>query len=243
LELRLEEEHAHPDNRGWMNLFRHWSWSGMFRVTWAICVATYGARFQQFCRRHLSLESGTLTLAEPVDVGADKWEEHINFLELEHVRRIIVGHLALERSADGSAMEDAADVLAALDQDQLVARANAWIGNNEHDRLMVQPLEMRVSDPFDVQADFVFPVGFALMHKPKGNSAHGLVYYRIQDHLRRMGLGRKGLRALQESYPHMVVDMPPDLGRIIQEADPALLQNLWHLVLWASSSEKEQRRR
>jgi len=34
-----------------MNLFRHWTWSGMFRVTWAICASLYDGRFQGFCRR------------------------------------------------------------------------------------------------------------------------------------------------------------------------------------------------
>ena len=242
VDLRLEEEHAHPDNRGWMNLFRHWSWSGMFRVTWAICVATYGARFQQFCRRHLSLENGTLKLAQPIEVGTDKWENCINFLELEHVRRVIVGHYGLEKTKDGESAEDPADVLAALDKEQLAARANAWIGESGRDQLVVQPLEMHVSDPFGIQEDFVFPVGFALVRKPEHKVPHGLVYYRIQDHLRRMGLGRKGLSKLQETFPDMVVDMPPALNRIIQEADPALLQNLWHLVLWATPTEKEQRR-
>lgn len=242
VDLRLEEEHTHPDNRGWMNLFRHWSWSGMFRVTWAICVATYGARFQQFCRRHLSLESGTLRLAQSIHVGADNWENSINFLELEHVRRIIVGHYGLEKTDNGESTEDPADVLAALDKEQLAALANAWIGNSGRGKLVVQPLEMHVSDPFGIQEDFVFPVGFALLHKPEHKMPHGLVYYRIQDHLRRMGLGRKGLSKLQESFPDMVVNMPPALNRIIQEADPALLQNLWHLVLWATPTEKVQRR-
>jgi hypothetical protein len=27
-DLNLEEEYEHPDNRGWMNWFRHWGWSG-----------------------------------------------------------------------------------------------------------------------------------------------------------------------------------------------------------------------
>lgn len=242
VDLRLEEEHAHPDNRGWMNLFRHWSWSGMFRVTWAVCVATYGARFQQFCRRHLSLESGTLTLARPAAVGEDNWEACINFLELEHVRRIIVGHYALSPADEGTGAEDPAGVLATLDKDRLAMRANAWIGGRGQGELLVQPLEMRVSDPFGIQEDFVFPVGFALLRKAEAETAYTLAYYRIQDHLRRMGLGRKGLRALLETYPGMAVDMPPNLERIIHEANPALLQSLWHLVLWASPTESEQRR-
>ena len=57
VDLRLDFEYDHPDNRGWMNLFRHWQWSGMFRATWAISGATYGHRFQAFCERRLGLET------------------------------------------------------------------------------------------------------------------------------------------------------------------------------------------
>ena len=46
LDLNLEEEHDHPDNRGWMNLFKHWSWATMLRATYAICCSTFGARFR-----------------------------------------------------------------------------------------------------------------------------------------------------------------------------------------------------
>ncbi len=55
LDLKLEDEHNHPDNSGWMNFFRHWSSSGMFRATWAICGCTYSSSFQRFCRQHLHL--------------------------------------------------------------------------------------------------------------------------------------------------------------------------------------------
>ncbi len=58
LDLNLEEEHDHPDNRGWMNLFKHWSWATMLRATYAICCSTFGARFQTFCARRLELEPG-----------------------------------------------------------------------------------------------------------------------------------------------------------------------------------------
>jgi hypothetical protein len=106
----------------------------------------------------------------------------------------------------------------------------------------VQPLEMRVSDPFGKELDFVFPVGFALLEKSedeKGSSPeYSLTYYRIQDHLRRMGLGRKGLRKLQEKYQGIYIDMPSGLTRIIREADPAQIQNLWHLVLWSNPAER-----
>jgi hypothetical protein len=62
VDLQLENEYDHPDNRGWMNLFRHWSWAPMFRVTWAVTASTYGARFQSFCERHLELKLGGVEL-------------------------------------------------------------------------------------------------------------------------------------------------------------------------------------
>jgi hypothetical protein len=107
-------------------------------------------------------------------------------------------------------------------------------------RFLVQPLEMRVDDPFGKEPDFVFPVGFALLEFKENEKAHGLTYYRIQDHLRRMGLGREGLRKLQKTYPGIYVDMPHDLTRIIHEANPAQLQSLWHLVHWRNSQATEK---
>jgi hypothetical protein len=68
LDLNLEEEHAHPDNYGWMNFFRHWSWSAMFRATWAVAACTYGARFQTFCQNQLDLKLGKITIDPPKQV-------------------------------------------------------------------------------------------------------------------------------------------------------------------------------
>jgi hypothetical protein len=55
LERALEEHFDHPDNRGWMNLFRRFCASGMLRVVWAVQNGASGARFQSFCERHLGL--------------------------------------------------------------------------------------------------------------------------------------------------------------------------------------------
>jgi hypothetical protein len=62
VDLHLEQEFDHPDNRGWMNFFRHWSSAPMFRVTWAIGAGNYGARFRSFCARHLNLTLGRCDL-------------------------------------------------------------------------------------------------------------------------------------------------------------------------------------
>ncbi len=78
----LEMQFEHPDNRGWMNLFRHWSWCGMLRVTWALTAATYGARFQSFCRDRLHL-----TVGEIVAVRAEVAE--LNFVEQELAEQVM----------------------------------------------------------------------------------------------------------------------------------------------------------
>jgi hypothetical protein len=80
VDVDLEREHNHPDNRGWMNLFRHWSGSSMLRVAWALSCQTYGARFQSFLRREVGfsnedgmefkkIESSECNPVEKIEVG------------------------------------------------------------------------------------------------------------------------------------------------------------------------------
>lgn len=59
VECALEEHFDHPDNRGWMNLFRRFGASGMLRVVWTVQNASSGARFQSF-------SSGISGLVSPV---------------------------------------------------------------------------------------------------------------------------------------------------------------------------------
>ena len=66
LDLNLERYFEHPDNRGWANLFRHWTYSDMFRVTWAITASTFGLRFGYFCWHRYELQTGILHIV-PAD--------------------------------------------------------------------------------------------------------------------------------------------------------------------------------
>lgn len=79
IDLNLEQEFNHPDNCGWMNLFQHWSWAPMFRVSWTISASTYGARFQTFCKRHLNLIMGETSIEfeefDPKSLPQPKWED------------------------------------------------------------------------------------------------------------------------------------------------------------------------
>jgi predicted acylesterase/phospholipase RssA len=157
LDMHLEEEYGHPDNRGWMNLFRHWSWSSMVRVTWAMCASTYGARFQRFCEHRLGLGLEGFK-ATRLDTEADV-QETLNFVE----RRFRQDYEAVNRGALPTTY-----ALQLLVHDPTQERPPGHPG----------------------QACFTF--GFALV------TSGILRYVRVQDHLRRMGFAREGLRALQK---------------------------------------------
>jgi len=175
LDLNLEKHHDHPDNRGRMNLFRHWSWAGIFRVTWAISACTYGSRFQHFCRDKLDLELGEVSIENLTKTIVTKENEPIQAFTDQHAK----------------------DLACFL---------------NEYERLLVKKLintkevsathlfsfHLMVKDPLDESQQKKFGFGFALMNEKK------IAYFRIQDHLRDMGLGRIALKELiihiQEPY-------------------------------------------
>jgi hypothetical protein len=154
LDLELETQCDHPDNRGWMNLFRHWAWCNMFRVTWAMSAATYGARFQSFCKRHLGLALGTVEV-RPQDFEESDTVGALNFLERNLMSQLLLQHRDLRR-----------------------------------DELKLERIEVVVSNPQDAEKSLRLPVGMAI------TVANEVVFFRIQDHLRRMGLARVALREL-----------------------------------------------
>ncbi|MEY2574356.1 MAG: hypothetical protein QOJ87_2569 [Verrucomicrobiota bacterium] len=146
VDLNLEEECDHPDNRGWMNLFNHWSWSAMLRVTWTICASNYGARFQTFCQRRLGLEIGQ-TDAREVYFGSQvekpdrsapyPWESEIQLVAVQIQETIwqwlgklpvgskIIAKAALEadKEAPGSQSDDAIERAALAEAKRKVADA------------------------------------------------------------------------------------------------------------------------
>ncbi|MEJ2399307.1 MAG: hypothetical protein P8Z67_14035, partial [Gammaproteobacteria bacterium] len=77
---RLDTENSAPSNRGWMNLFRRWALSRMFRFTWAATAGTYSARFQSFCEFYLSLDSGEVLVDEGnrQDIAFSQVERWVN---------------------------------------------------------------------------------------------------------------------------------------------------------------------
>ena len=197
LDLNLEADFDHPDNRGWMNLFRHWSWSGMFCATWAISVGIYGARFQGFCERHLDLRPGRMELRDPVPLDAmplgDKsaaksyWrriekDDGVDFWEAELIQNFV--------------MEGWYGPEAKLTDGQKDHKAQ------ELSRLNLIPFDILIESPREEPEQTLrFNVGFALALVPVApQDSIDLVYFRIQDHLRKMGLARAALNALMTQY-------------------------------------------
>jgi hypothetical protein len=178
LDLKLELEHEHPDNRGWMNLFRHCSWSGMFRATWAISASSYGARFQTFCRRKLGLETGTVEVVAQTNAEADR----LNFHEAQLVREFV-------KTNDGKSGPDQIRLL------QILVR------------------DLSNPAPTDIGA-LRFSFGIAVIQD--GN----IVLFRVQDHLRRMGLGRGALARMVHEQDIQAFDKTRLKRLLAQASEP-----------------------
>src|SRR5438105_11625465 len=55
LALNLARFHAHPLNRGWLNLFRRWTATPTMRLLWPSLKSTYSRDFVAFAEYHLNL--------------------------------------------------------------------------------------------------------------------------------------------------------------------------------------------
>jgi hypothetical protein len=183
-----------------MNLFKHFAWTGMLRATYAVVCSNFGARFQRFCDVRLGLSKGQVeigdTVVRSVETGAAlrSWTDArvrgggINFVEAEMIYRFENP----EPSAQ-PAGEPRFDRLHPI-------------------RLVVPGIRRGRGTPADLNSEskLEFPVGVALT---QGNA---IVFFRIQDHLRNMGLGRDALRELYKAkYDALRIDKgSPDAERI-----------------------------
>lgn len=213
LDLNLEEEWDHPDNRGWMNYFRHWSWSAMVRYSWAISAPTYGARFQKFCAHRLGMEVGQVLCAKPIPVAA------LDKVDLDKV---------------------AAAAQSLLNPIEIgLVRTLAGAPDLKGTSLEVLPLRLAVPNPLLPQAreaTALYTFAFALVQRLPAQGTlthHELVYYRVQNHLRRTNLGRAGLVQLRRRYPGLVLRprrLPSAIRDFEHEHDTEGLQRLWASV-------------
>jgi hypothetical protein len=230
LDLHLEADYDHPDNRGWMNLFRHWSWSGMFVATWSISAGIYGARFQSFCERRLDLNAGRMTLGKPVPVEQ-------------------------ARKAGKSGSDSGSDAQNPWGVDAWEAELiNAFAQKMRKSdlQLYVVPFRVLVPSPRDHKSqDLEFNVGYALleMAAPDADKAE-IVYFRIQDHMRKMGMARLAIAELLRAFkgglrnsvsagpaPDEAADLPG--GSSLLEAFPTREASLHFWNLFESVNMRE----
>lgn len=184
LELQLDEHHDHIDNRGWMNLFQHWTWSGMLSATWAVTAGTYDPRFQRFCAERLALRPGhvrvpsiTGTLpgrALPSRRTWASWDESRRRAE----------RLSWQESPIGLNFWEAELVARFLDE------------SPEDGERSLHPIKVCVESPRKEDGDpFHFTAGYLIL-RDAGQPTVTLLHMRVQDHLRKMGVAGTALREL-----------------------------------------------
>ncbi|WP_149195098.1 hypothetical protein [Luteimonas suaedae] len=184
-DLDFEHDWDHPDNRGWVNAFRHWSWSPIFRIAWTVGLPTFGVRFATFCQQRLDLPAlvnddgyQRVLRAEDVTPGAGiAWREACDRLlddgRINHVEHGILTSATLLAGA----YPPTALYLLRLRWSNLLART----GNRLPDTT----------------------VAIAVL------SGGTLRLLRVQDHLRRMGLATEFMRLLASRQRIDAVEVSP----------------------------------
>lgn len=182
-DLDLEQAWNHPDNRGWMNAFRHWSGAPMFRVTWAVGAPTFGARFVAFCEQRLQLprldnddrDHRALRIEEASPADGTTWAQHCDRLaddgRINHVEHgILLSDAMLKEAATPT---------------QLFLLRLRWT-------TVLSRTGTRIPDT---------TLGIAVL------ADDTLRLLRVQDHVRRLGLGAEFMRLLMDRVPIEAMDI------------------------------------
>ncbi len=188
LEFALDEHYDHIDNRGWMNLFQHWAWSGMLGATFAITGSNYDPRFQRFCLRRLGLKPG-----EPYVAAASEI-----VLPLAHEWRLRQETQDPSCATDAQAWQDDAGLnfWEATLVDHFLRQSTSAL------HLQLVPIRVIVESPRRTDGHAIdFNVGFLIGEIDWDAKTFALHHMRIQNHLRKMGLARAALA--------MVATRPP----------------------------------
>jgi hypothetical protein len=199
-----------------MNLFKHWSWSRMFQQTWSVSACTYGARFQTFCERRLGLRLGVVwgdenaTDEQAILYKPDVAESagRLNYLEC----------LLVNRMKQNSAFASSMEYVMPLEVHVLHPR------EAHRRRFDVKPGK---PDSDDIKKTLLsFTVGFAVLFRNPETGEWELVFMRIRDHLRNLGLGRQALRYLRDELGVRELIKPDE------EIGMQTLKEVWPEAKW-----------
>ena len=199
-DLCLEDNFDHPDNRGWMNLFRHWTGAAMLQAAWTVTASTFEARFQRFCEWRLGLSVGEVVYVDhPWEVGARTGAELDTALAaLDRIKALNPFERELLRDF---ARAHADGLSGTIHLFVLQTRVQSTVPKTTVDASL---------PPASERLGLRFGFGFALAREVDG--VFEMLYFRVQDHLRMMGLGRKALRLLVKAFDfdpmHRIRPMP-----------------------------------
>lgn len=194
IDLDLETEYMHPDNRGWINEFRRWSQSNMFRLTWAISAGIYGTRFVTFGKKMFFLR--VLDEIKPQKYNDEKptqgieFKENIDYedlLENDLINKDLPMDIRLKKLVENNDINPIE-----------YRRIHEIILNQGGQFDSLIKLKFVIRNILDIDANksnnVEFDFALALLYKKE------LVFLRVQNQLRGMGLGRQALKFLVRKF-------------------------------------------
>ena len=207
LDFDLDQYYDHIDNRGWMNLFQHWAWSGMLCATWAMTGSTFDPRFQRFCWTRLGLRPGRPSVAglrDAVDLpDPEQWRA---WSQASQDAREDVPEL----KAQSKHWQDDAGLN--FLEAELVAK---YMRATRRASQKLFPVYVTVESPRRTDGNPLrFNVGYVIGDLDvQGRPApvFSLHYIRIQNHLRKMGLARDALMALRSAVGVVAIEVAEPL--------------------------------
>jgi hypothetical protein len=188
LEFTLDAHWDHIDNRGWVNLFQHWAWSGMLGATYAVTASCYDPRFQRFCLRRLGLKPG-----EPYVASASALS-----LPVPHEWRLRQEARDPTCADEVQSWQDDAGLnfWEATLVDRFLRNATTPL------RLQLVPIRVVVESPRRSDGNPMdFNVGFLIADIDWDRRTFALHHIRVQNHLRKMGLARAALAMIAMPAP------------------------------------------
>ncbi|MCC8362573.1 patatin-like phospholipase family protein [Lysobacter sp. A6] len=176
VDLDLERNFNHPDNHGWINYFRQWASVPMLRLAWALGSQSVGRRFARFCEKSLGMPRMSESLKMTWDRAIDE----------KRLRELADG---LHSAGKISRIEQ--EVMLSDPVKERVMRGiplQVGLLNFAWAKIFEGPLpNLRNLDSLNVGMLLAIPSGRA------GNSPDTVIVSRIQDHMRRLGLGTEML--------------------------------------------------
>jgi hypothetical protein len=188
IDLDLERNWGHPDNRGWINLFRQWTWVPMFRLVWALSAQTWGSRFVRFCENQLDTPriSGALKLEWTGSACRGmQLQDLVKNLPVSFIEREILESPAITTRCDSAANWNVG--ILRIDWEKIFAETPPRSVGETNVGIVVA-----LSDPAEERSRTDAP----LTH---------LAVLRVQDHLRRIGIGAE-LAYLTVEEPHHSIE-------------------------------------